>query len=253
VAFQDGGQLAGRDEHVPVVERHIGEPGQPPLLRCLDREQLARAGAVNGVEQVQPAGLEHPGRLTDHAVHVRYVLEHITAARHGEGCVRHRQLLADPDPVVDAQAPPGRVGARRADRRRRRVDPGHPAAQGRELLGQEPAAAADVQHPQSGRSGTELPGEHVTEIGEPARRDAAVQHVQRARLIPPRPAQPVVHAIVNAPPHHGVLPGGTPRGFPVQHIGNCGVVARRPIRPAVARMVMASRSPTAAVAVSGIV
>jgi hypothetical protein len=150
VAFQDGGQLGGRDEHVPVVERHIGEPGQPPLLHRLDREQLAGAGAVDGVEQVQAAGLEHPGRLADHAVHVRYVLKHITAARHAEGSVRHRQLLADPDSVVDVQAPPGPVGARRADRRWRRVDPGHPAAQGRELLGQEPAAAADVQHPQPG-------------------------------------------------------------------------------------------------------
>ena len=40
---------------------------------------------------------------------------------------------------------------------------------------------------------------------------------------------------------HGVLPGGTTRGFPVQHTGNCGTVSRQPIRPAVARMVMARR------------
>ena len=52
---------------------------------------------------------------------------------------------------------------------------------------------------------------------------------------------------------YGVLPGGTPRGFPVQHTGNCGVVSRRPIRPAVARMVMASSIPRPAVAESGIV
>jgi len=52
---------------------------------------------------------------------------------------------------------------------------------------------------------------------------------------------------------YGVLPGGTPRGFPVQHTGNCGVVSRRPIRPAVARMVMASSIPRAVVAMSGIV
>jgi hypothetical protein len=52
---------------------------------------------------------------------------------------------------------------------------------------------------------------------------------------------------------YGVLPGGTPRGFPVQHTGNCGVVSRRPIRPAVAMMVMASSIPRTVVAMSGIV
>jgi hypothetical protein len=52
---------------------------------------------------------------------------------------------------------------------------------------------------------------------------------------------------------YGVLPGGTPRGFPVQHSGNWGVVSRRPVRPAVARMVMASSIPRAVVAMSGIV
>ena len=46
---------------------------------------------------------------------------------------------------------------------------------------------------------------------------------------------------------------GSPRGAPVQHTGIFGVVSQRSIRPAVARMVMASSVPRAAVAASGIV
>ena len=49
------------------------------------------------------------------------------------------------------------------------------------------------------------------------------------------------------------LRSGSQRGSPVQHTGMCGVVSRRSIRPAVARMVMASSIPRTAVAVSGIV
>ena len=49
------------------------------------------------------------------------------------------------------------------------------------------------------------------------------------------------------------FPGASPRGSRVQHTGMCGVVSRRPIRPAVARMVMASSIPRAVVAMSGIV
>ena len=70
-------------------------------------------------------------------------------------------------------------------------------------------------------------------------------------------AYEIGYLVAELPPgeevRYRVLPGGTPRGFPVQHIGNCGALSRRLIRPAVARIVMASSSPTAAVAVSGIV
>lgn len=46
---------------------------------------------------------------------------------------------------------------------------------------------------------------------------------------------------------------GRPRGSPVQHEGIFTVVSRRPSPPAVARMAVASSSPRAAVAMSGIV
>jgi hypothetical protein len=46
---------------------------------------------------------------------------------------------------------------------------------------------------------------------------------------------------------------GRPRGSPVQHEGIFTVVSRRSSPPAVARMAMASSSPRAAVAMSGIV
>ena len=81
----------------------------------------------------------------------------------------------------------------------------------RYALGEKPAATADVQHLQPGKLSTVLPGEHVTEVGEPARRDAAVQRVQRARFVPPRPAQPVVHVIVDGPRHNTKRKGQHPQ------------------------------------------
>jgi hypothetical protein len=49
------------------------------------------------------------------------------------------------------------------------------------------------------------------------------------------------------------LCSGSPRGSPGRDTGISGVVSRRPVRPAVARTVMASSIPRAAVAASGIV
>jgi hypothetical protein len=184
VPCQEPGEFRGLDEHVPVVDVGVDDAGQRPVLHQLDRNQPASRCAVDGVEQVEATGLEHPRRLADHPVRIGHVLQHVTAVREVVSGIRDGQLLTGPDPVVDAQSTAGRVGAGGLDRRRRRVDSGHPAAQGGELFGEEPAAAANVECPQPARRDAPLPGEHVTEVGEPAGGDS-VQEAQRAALVPP--------------------------------------------------------------------
>ena len=151
MAIEDRPELVGRDEHRPLVDRRVHDARQPPLLHGLDGEHLAPPRAVDRVEEVEPAGPEHPRRLGDDPVEVAHVLEHVAAGREVECGIRERQLLTRTDQVRDVEAVLTRVGAGRLDGHPRRVDARHGESGGRELLGDEAGAAPDVQRPAADR------------------------------------------------------------------------------------------------------
>ena len=103
------------------VTRHPG--GHGPVLAQLDQDELADHGAVDRVEQKQPARPQDPGGIRDDGVDVRHVLEHVNAVDDVRAGIVRGQVLTRPDPVVDGQPGAGRVLARGRDRARCGINP----------------------------------------------------------------------------------------------------------------------------------
>ena len=121
---------------------------------------------------------------------IGHVLDDLHVEHHVEALARRREALRRAVPVVDGEARLRRVQRGDGDVARRRVDAGDLGAEPRHRLGEEPAAAADVEEPEAGegprrlRVATELGRDLVDDVVEPA----GVQHVQRLELalrIPP--------------------------------------------------------------------
>jgi hypothetical protein len=70
------------------------------------------------------------------------------------------------------------------DRLLRGIDPGDLASQPRELLGEQAAAGADVEHAQSLEIEAELLGEDAAHVAEADRVDPGAQEVQEATVLP---------------------------------------------------------------------
>ena len=94
----------------------------------------------------------------------------------------------------DEELPAARLGERHRGKVWVESQPG-------ELLRQKAATATDVQGPAPDRCSRRTPIEHAAEVGEPARREAALQDVERVVLVPPARAQAVVDVVVDRHRH----------------------------------------------------
>jgi hypothetical protein len=107
--FKEARELAGADEHAPVVQVGWHEAGPGPFLEELDHNELAPGGAIDRVIEVDPAGLEDASTLCDHTRQVSHVFEDVTAVDHVETAIGEGQGFAARLAIVDAEAGSGRV------------------------------------------------------------------------------------------------------------------------------------------------
>jgi hypothetical protein len=125
--------------------------------------------------------------------HVGDVLHHLHGEHDVEPLAGLRQLLGGGTAVVDRQIGKRGVLLRRLDVGRRRVYPHHVGAQPGQRLGQDAAAAADVEDAQA-LERVEPPGVAVEASGDPV---ADVADAQRIELVQRR------HLAARVPPFGG--------------------------------------------------
>ena len=123
------------------------------------------------------------------------MLDHLQAHDGVEGRSFRLQLLHPAGAIVDLESLAGGMAAGRLDRLRRRVETRHPRTQARQRLGNEPPAAAHIQHPQARERPQPAPGQGkmadhlVAQEREPRRADA-MQRAELAVGVPPFAGEP---------------------------------------------------------------
>jgi hypothetical protein len=168
-----------------------------PVLGDLDGGELAEPGAIGGVVDEDPVAPEHARDLREHPIDVGDVLDHVTAGDHTEGFVSVRQRLRTADGVVDRVPLLAGVGPRRGDRSRRGVDATDAKTHPGELLGDQAAAAADVEQGSTGRIEREPVEQHPLVIGNATGVDERPEHREQAVVVPPLVGEPVVDVVVD--------------------------------------------------------
>src|SRR3954447_6846152 len=135
------------------------------------------------------------------------MLEDVGATGHGIAGVVHGQVLPCSDAIPDVHPAGERVSLSRFHRDPGRVDAGDGEAESAELLRQKAAAAADVQRSRAAGDVGQAPEprEDVPEVAHAARGHAAVQEDERALVVPPRRAEPVVDRVVDGRCHLQLL------------------------------------------------
>ena len=148
------------------------------------------AGAVQGGRDERAARRDEPRHGGEEQRRVMRVLRHFERQHGIEALAACGQILGRRLAVIDGK--PGFAGMRAGDGERRRVgvDPRHGEAEPRHRLGDEPAAAANVQEPEPGerreRAGLarEMADQPIADEAEPHRVEP-VQRPELARLVPP--------------------------------------------------------------------
>ena len=136
----------GRPDQLRVLVRAARQQAEH-VLGADDREREALEVAVDRREERRAAGPQRRGARRDDRCGLRHVLEHLEARDGIERAGRVRGELLDGDAaVVDRQAARGGVLLRRFDVLGRHVDRDDARAARRQALGQQAAAAADVEH-----------------------------------------------------------------------------------------------------------
>jgi hypothetical protein len=115
-----------------------------------DRHEVAPGVAVERRADHQPAGLQQALAGGEVGERVGYVLDHLHVQQDVEALARLHQRLGGGVAVVDVEARLGGVKPRHGDVAGGGVGADHLGAQPRHRLGQEPAAAADVEQAQAG-------------------------------------------------------------------------------------------------------
>jgi hypothetical protein len=104
VALHEPLELAGTDELFEGVEIRRQRAGGRPVLEQLDDDEPAQFGAIDGLVEVDAAGLEYAGGGGDGAVQVMQMLEGVDAKDDIEVAVREGKVLGGRYQIVDGEA-----------------------------------------------------------------------------------------------------------------------------------------------------
>ena len=165
------------------------QPAQDEL-RAEDSERISLQRAVQRRQDEDAAGPHQRRDAREEGGHVRHVLDHLEQQHRIELCALSGDLLGGRDFICHIDDGSLSMGPRRRDVLSRRVNARHACAEAGQGLGDETAAAADVEDDESGQARCRLRvageglAQPVAEIGEPKRRDA-MQRPEGAVGVPP--------------------------------------------------------------------
>jgi len=174
----------------------MGAARQPAqhIFRPDDGEGEAAQGAVEGGEHQHPARRHQLAGGAHEQADVRHVLHHFQRQHGIEAGAGGGERLGGDRAVVDLEAALLGMAAGDDDVAGGRIDAGHLPAHPRQRLGQQPAAAADIQYREPGERAQrlgiamEMPHHRIADHAQPGR----VHGMERghlALLVPPLGAQ----------------------------------------------------------------